>query len=176
MISVTGLLSCLHNQMRLWLCTCTSAGSIVLCKYWERSIHECTPAFDWPDDMLQETWFVYKQVQAQPLIGEYSHVIIRHVTWAYENFRSFTEPLWNGLLGEKINRIHQNKQFYTKQFLGVDPLTPLPTLTLSKYLFWKGGAWKKVTPTNIPIPAPEYTRNSFMFLKLGCFSIYEVNE
>ena len=79
-------------------------------------------------------------------------------------------------IGEKINRIHQNKQFYTKHFLGVDPLTPLPTLTSSKNLFWKGGAWKKVTPTNIPIPAPEYTRNSFMFLKLGCFSIYEVNE
>ena len=72
---------------------CTRAGSIVLCKYWERYIHECIPAFDWPDDMLQADMVIYKQVQNLPLIGEYSNVIIRHVTWAYEDFRSFTEPL-----------------------------------------------------------------------------------
>ena len=85
-------------------CKCVHARVRVnrLCKYWERSIHEW-PAFDWPDDMLQETWFVYKQVQAQPLIGEYSHVIIRYVTWAYENFRTFTEPLWKWLCSEGSN-------------------------------------------------------------------------
>ena len=53
MISVAGLLY--HVYIIRCDCVCTSAGSIVLCKYWERSIHECTNAFDWPDDMLQET-------------------------------------------------------------------------------------------------------------------------
>ena len=69
MISVAGLLYHVYIIRCDCDCVCTSAGSIVLCKYWERSIHKCTPAFDWPDDMLQETWLFTNRCRTSLLLG-----------------------------------------------------------------------------------------------------------